>query len=52
MIIISRKATAKGIVNVVGDHYGTLRSIEETFNLPLLGGAAQASNGDLTSLFG
>ena len=52
MIIISRKATAKGIVDIVGDHYGTLRSIEETFNLPLLGGAAESSNGDLTSLFG
>jgi acid phosphatase len=51
-IVISRNATGRGIVNLTGDHYGTLRSIEEAFGLPQLGGAAQASNGDLSSLFG
>ena len=52
MIVISRNATGKGIVGLVGDHYGTLRSIEEAFGLPLLGGAAESSNGDLSSMFG
>jgi acid phosphatase len=51
-IIISRNAIGKGILDLVGDHYGTLRAIEEAFGLPLLGGADQSSNGDLTSLFG
>lgn len=51
-IIISKNAAAKGVVSVTGDHYGTLRTIEEAFGLPLLGAAASAANGDLTRLVG
>ncbi|MGH7639597.1 MAG: alkaline phosphatase family protein [Candidatus Dormibacteria bacterium] len=51
-LVISQRARGKGAVAATGDHYGTLRTIEEAYNLPLLGGAAQAANGDLTSLFG
>ncbi|TMD01028.1 MAG: hypothetical protein E6J03_11395, partial [Chloroflexi bacterium] len=34
-----------------GNHYGTLRGIEEAYGLTLLGGAASLSNGDLRSAF-
>jgi acid phosphatase len=34
-----------------GNHYGLLRAIEESYGLPLLGGAASPSNGDLRPLF-
>ena len=36
---------------ITGDQYGTLRSIEQEYGLPLLGAAANPRNGDL-SLFG
>ncbi len=32
------------------NHYGLLRGLEETYKLPLLGGAANAANGDLRAL--
>jgi len=51
-LIISGNARGQGQVSLTGDHYGTLRSIEEAFGLPLLGAAADAGNGDLTRLFG
>jgi acid phosphatase len=51
-IIISRNAVGRGRVSTTGDHYGTLRTIEEAYGLPLLGGAANSANGDLSSLFG
>ncbi|HVC24065.1 MAG TPA: alkaline phosphatase family protein [Candidatus Dormibacteraeota bacterium] len=51
-LVISRKARGRAAISITGDQYGTLRSIEETFRLPLLGAAAEASNGDLLSLFG
>lgn len=51
-IIISRNAVGRGVLSVTGNHYGTLRSIEEAYGLPLLGGAANSANGDLSSLFG
>jgi hypothetical protein len=35
-----------------GNLYGTLRSIEEVFGLPLLGGAQSPSNGDIVRYFG
>lgn len=52
MVVISSNATGIGSVATGGDHYGTLRSIEEVFGLPLLGAASNSSNGDLSSLFG
>ncbi|HUY10353.1 MAG TPA: alkaline phosphatase family protein [Candidatus Dormibacteraeota bacterium] len=51
-IIISRNAVGRGKVSASGDHYGTLRTIEEAYALPLLGAAAHSANGDLSSLFG
>jgi phosphatidylinositol-3-phosphatase len=33
-----------------GDHYGTLRGLEEIYGVPLLGGAASPSHGDLRPL--
>ncbi|MGA8426422.1 MAG: alkaline phosphatase family protein [Candidatus Dormiibacterota bacterium] len=50
-IIISKHAVGRGSVSAIGDHYGTLRTIEEAYGLTLLGAAANAVNGDLSSLF-
>jgi hypothetical protein len=33
------------------DHYGVLRTIEDTLGLPHLGAAASARNGSLRALF-
>ena len=52
MVVISSHAKGKGAVSTHGNHYGTLRSIEEAYGLGLLGGAASSANGDLTPLFG
>ncbi len=52
MVVISSRAHGRRNVSLAGDHYGTLRSIEEAFRLGLLGQAASAGNGDLSSLFG
>lgn len=52
MVVISSKAKGRGNVVMTGNHYGTLRSIEEAYGLPLLGAAASPANGDLSSLFG
>ena len=51
-VVISNTAKTRGQVATSGNHYGTLRSIEEAFGLPRLGGAASGANGDLTGLFG
>jgi phosphatidylinositol-3-phosphatase len=52
MIVISNRAAGKGSVVITGDHYGALRSLEEVYRLRLLGAAANAVNGDLSSYFG
>lgn len=52
LIIVSHNATGVGISPILGDQYGTLRSIEEAFGLPLLGAAANPLNGDVRKLFG
>ena len=52
MIVVSNKAAGHGSVAITGDQYGTLRSIEEIYRLPLLGAAANAVNGDLSAYFG
>jgi acid phosphatase len=52
MIVISSKARGVGKVSSYGNDYGALRSIEETYGLPLLAGAGNPANGDLLSLFG
>jgi phosphatidylinositol-3-phosphatase len=52
MVVISSSSHGVGVVSSHGNHFGTLRSIEEEFGLGLLGGAASSANGDLNSLFG
>jgi phosphatidylinositol-3-phosphatase len=50
--IVIAQHTARGTrLSTAGSHYGTLRAIEETYGVPLLGGAARSSSGDLRSLF-
>jgi acid phosphatase len=52
MVVISRNSLGKGSVGLIGDHFGTLRSIEEVYGLPLLGAADDPANGDISGLFG
>ena len=52
MVVISENSRGKGSVGLTGDHFGTLRSIEEVYGLPRLGAAGNAANGDLGGLFG
>ncbi|MHB8536395.1 MAG: alkaline phosphatase family protein [Candidatus Dormibacteria bacterium] len=52
LIVVSNAAAGRGSLPVTGDHYGTLRSIDEVFGLPLLGAAADPLNGDVRSWFG
>jgi phosphatidylinositol-3-phosphatase len=52
MVVISSTAQGHGAISTNGNHFGTLRSIEEEFGLGLLGGAASSANGDVNSLFG
>jgi phosphatidylinositol-3-phosphatase len=50
-IVISRHTPRGMRLTTAGSHYGTLRAIEETYGLPLLGGAANPSSSDLRALF-
>jgi phospholipase C len=50
-LVISQNTPAGARLTTPGNHYGTLRAIEETYGVALLGGSANASNGDLRSLF-
>jgi phosphatidylinositol-3-phosphatase len=52
MVVISSDSRSKASFALSGNHYGTLRSIEEAFGLGLLGGARSSVNGDLLALFG
>ncbi len=52
MVVISSNARGKGNFATPGDHYGTLRTIEEAFGLSSLGAAANSGNGDLRYLLG
>lgn len=52
MVVISSDSKGKASFALSGDHYGTLRSIEEVFGLALLAGARSTVNGDLSALFG
>ncbi len=51
MIVVSARARGRGAMTTTGDHYSTLRTIEEAFGLRLLGGASSAG-GDLSAIFG
>jgi hypothetical protein len=48
-IVIS--ATSSGAFSSGGNHYGTLRAIEEAYGVGLLGNSSSAANGDLTPAF-
>ena len=50
-IVISQHTQRGARLTTAGSHYGTLRAIEETYGVPLLGGAANPSSGDLRALF-
>jgi phosphatidylinositol-3-phosphatase len=52
MVVISSSSHGVGVVTSHGNHFGTLRSIEEEFGLGRLGGAASSASGDLSPLFG
>lgn len=52
LIVISSDARGVGAVAIHGNHYGTLRSIEEAYGLSLLAGAQTAGNGDVVKYFG
>ncbi len=49
-IVVSAKSA--GHFTSGGNHYGTLRAIEEAYGVGLLGASANAANGDLTPAFG
>jgi hypothetical protein len=51
-VVISSTARGAGALTTHGNLYGTLRSIEETFGLRLLGAAQVPSNGDVVRYFG
>jgi acid phosphatase len=44
-------ATSHGQLATAGNHYGTLRAIEETYGIGLAGSSASSANGDLRSMF-
>jgi hypothetical protein len=46
LVVISRDAAGQGAISTPGNHYGTLRAIEEAFGLANLGASADPSNGD------
>jgi phosphatidylinositol-3-phosphatase len=50
-IVISQHTQRGMRMTTPGSHYGTLRAIEETYGVPLLGSAAAPSSGDLRALF-
>jgi hypothetical protein len=52
LTVISANAQGHGNVATVGNHFGTLRTIQEAYGLPLLAAAADPANGDLSALLG
>jgi hypothetical protein len=50
-IVVAQHTPRGARLTASGSHYGTLRAIEETYGLPLLGGAANPAAGDLRHLF-
>jgi hypothetical protein len=47
-IVVSATAKGLGTFTAGGNHYGTLRGIEEAYGVGLLGASASAANGDLS----
>lgn len=52
LVVISSRTSGKGTVAMTGDHFGTLRTLEEAYGLRLLGAATGAADGDLSSWLG
>jgi phosphatidylinositol-3-phosphatase len=52
MVVISNAASGKGAFAATGNHYGTVRTVEEAYGLGYLGAASDPANGDLHALFG
>jgi len=50
-IVVTSNNKGLGHFTSNGDHYGTLRGIEETYGVPLLLNAANSVNGDLSGAF-
>ena len=50
-LVISSTNAGKGAFSGSGDHYGTLRGIEEAYGVTLLGGSTNVANGDLKGAF-
>ena len=46
-IVVSIANTGRGAFGTPGNHFGTLRGIEEVYGLPLLGSASDPASGDL-----
>jgi phosphatidylinositol-3-phosphatase len=51
-VVISNAASGQGAFAPAGNHYGTLRTIEEAYGLGYLGAASDPANGDLRTLVG
>jgi hypothetical protein len=51
-IVMTTGNQGSGSFPTTGDHYGTLRAIEEAYGVGFLGGSAKTVNGDLTGAFG
>ena len=51
-IVVSANNKGLGAFTGTGDHYGTLRALEESYRVGFLGGSSNSVNGDLTGAFG
>jgi hypothetical protein len=51
-IVVSAHTPRGARLATRGNHYGTLRALQETYGLPYLGASADPSSGDLRPLFG
>ena len=51
-LVVTSANAGMGNFTGTGDHYGTLRAVEEAYGVGLLGGSSNAVNGDLTGAFG
>ena len=51
-IVVTTSNQGAGSFAATGDHYGTLRAIEEAYGVGFLGGSSKTTNGDLTGAFG
>ena len=51
-IVVAAGNKGMGKFTATGDHYGTLRAIEETYGVGFLGGSGNSAHGDLSGAFG